>query len=469
MANRQIILDNFNLGGLADSKYLGTQKSVAAMVGLDIHTEPGIIKVNQRLAKDSASTIDDLVKVMFVSTNGSTYLFGSTNGKIWEREASGTYTLRHTAAPAAGAVGITGAFEDQGYIYWVTQSRIGRNATPAAGGAFAAPANDWAVLTAGDTAYHPTCNLNLINYIGNGKYISQVEDGVFTEAALDLKAGTRVKSLAPLITELLIGSFIAEANQLTDVYRWNTWSVSFSSDDIVPENGVNAFLPTDNFVLAQAGNKGNFYVYTNDRLEHVFKLPGDWLNKTALVHPGAVANFNNFPLFGLSNVSSNPALQGVYSYGHRSPNYPNVLNLEYVISQNKLASIEIGAICVVSGLILVSWKDGTTYGVDKLDVSNKYTGAYFESRLIMLDRANQSDAVIRACYRSLPAGTNITIKIKKNHATDWSSALTTRTDTTRKTIETATKIGAYNTLEIRIDFTVSGNDAPELERVEIDI
>jgi len=465
----QILIDNVNLGGIADSKYLGSQKSVSALVGLDIHSEPGIIKVNQKLTKESGTTVDDFVKIMFVASNGSTYLFGSTNGKIWERESSGTYTLRHTAAPAAGAVGITGAFEDQGYIYWITEKRIGRCATPAAGGAFAAPANDWATLTTSETAYHHAIQLNLINYFANGKYISQVESGVFTENGLDLKPGVRVKCLAPYVTELLAGSFITENSNETHCYRWNTWSLSFTADDLVPDNGINCFLPTDNYVLVQAGNKGNFYVYTNDRLEWQFRLPGDWLNKTALVHPGAAANFNNMPLFGLSNVSSNPALQGVYSYGRRDPKYPNVLNLEYVISPNKTASIEVGAICVVGSIILVSWKDGTTYGVDKLDTSLKYTAAYLESRLITIDRVNQTDAVIRACYRSLPAGTNITIKIKKDHAAAWSAALATKLDATRQFIETTNKIGAFTTLEVRVDFVVSSNDAPELERVEIDL
>ena len=440
------------------------------MVGLDLHSEPGIIKVNQKLTKESGSNVDDLVKVIVPCSNGSSYLFGSTNGKIWERQSNGTYTLRHTASPGAGSIGIKGAFEDQGYLYWVTQSRIGRVAVPSAGGAFSGQNDDWATLTNGDASYHPTVKLNLVNYIGDGKYISQIEDGVFTADALDLKEGTRVKSLGAIITELLAGTFIATDVNNTNIYRWNTWSESFSSDDPVPENGINAFIPTDNYVLVQAGNKGNFYIYSNDRLERAFKIPGSWggTNK-AIVHPNAGANYNGLPLFGLSNVNGNPAPQGVYSYGSYSPNYPAILNLEYVISQNKTSSIEIGAIAVVGDLILVSWKDGSSYGVDKLDTSAKYTGAYLDTRLIMKNRIKLARvATITVAYRTLPSGTSINIKNSKNHGS-FSSAMTTKQDTKRKTIYTTVALEEVSTLQVRVEPVANGNDAPEIEQITIDL
>ena len=54
--------------------------------------------------------------------------------------------------------------------------------------------------------------------------------------------------------------------------------------------------------------------------------------------------------FGFSNGSGNPALQGVYSMGSYSKDYPKVLDLSWPISSGSLSSIEIGNSCVVIGI-----------------------------------------------------------------------------------------------------------------------
>jgi hypothetical protein len=82
--------------GLANSKWSGVLGSVFRMVGLDIHSKPGLIKVQQALAKASSSTITELCKVAIPVSDGSKLWFSSESGKVW-RESSGTYTLIHTA------------------------------------------------------------------------------------------------------------------------------------------------------------------------------------------------------------------------------------------------------------------------------------------------------------------------------------------------------------------------------------
>src|SRR3990172_6625906 len=101
----QILIKDINLGGIADSKYQGQKNSVAEMVGFDIHGEPGILKHNQKLSKESGVLIDDLVKTILPCSDGNTYLFGSTAGKVWQRTSAGVYSLLVTVAPAAGALG----------------------------------------------------------------------------------------------------------------------------------------------------------------------------------------------------------------------------------------------------------------------------------------------------------------------------------------------------------------------------
>ena len=121
-----ISIENFNQGGLSDSKFSGIANSLYKLVGWDLHTTPGVLKVAQRLAKNSGSTVTEFVKCMVVSTNGHTYHFSSTSGKIWERTEGGVWSLVYTCSPAAGTAGTLGAIEYMGYIYWATQSRLHR-------------------------------------------------------------------------------------------------------------------------------------------------------------------------------------------------------------------------------------------------------------------------------------------------------------------------------------------------------
>jgi hypothetical protein len=125
------------------------------MVGLDIHSKPGVMRVHQALSKDSATTITALCKEGFAVSDGSHLFFSATDGKIW-RENSGTYTLMHTTTPAAGAAGCLGAAEYDGYIYWATESRLHRILVTDIGSAWSGNVSeDWATFDVTDSEFHP--------------------------------------------------------------------------------------------------------------------------------------------------------------------------------------------------------------------------------------------------------------------------------------------------------------------------
>ena len=99
--SKPVLITNWNNGGLADSKWSGVADSLYRMVGVDVHSEPAVIKAEQKLTKDSGSTVDEFVKWQVTSSNGNTYHFSSQSGKIWERNSSGTWSLVYTTSPAA--------------------------------------------------------------------------------------------------------------------------------------------------------------------------------------------------------------------------------------------------------------------------------------------------------------------------------------------------------------------------------
>lgn len=119
---------NKHFAGLSDSKYLGIDGSYSKMVGCNIHEEPGIIKVNQKLAKESGSIVTDLVKTIVHASDGNTYLFSSgPTGRIYKRTPGGVYSL--LATDPNGGIKDAVEFVDAAgaaTMYWTTNVRLAK-------------------------------------------------------------------------------------------------------------------------------------------------------------------------------------------------------------------------------------------------------------------------------------------------------------------------------------------------------
>lgn len=117
-----IVIGELNKGGIAESDYFGYANSVAESVGLNIHDEAGIIKVNQKLKKDSGDTITELCKCIVDCSDGNTYFFSSESGKVWKRTSAGVYSSAYTVSATSGQSKILGAKEYGGFLYFFTQN-----------------------------------------------------------------------------------------------------------------------------------------------------------------------------------------------------------------------------------------------------------------------------------------------------------------------------------------------------------
>lgn len=469
MQPQHIQIKNINQGGIADSDYLGALNSVSECVGINIHDESGIMKLNQRLARvdDTASAVDCLVKAIVSASTGDRYFFGE-NGKIWKKTSAGTWSLVRTASPAAGTAGILAAREYQGYIYYAMQSRLGRFDLASTWD------DNFATFTNTDLDFHPMKEVNQVLYVGDKNYVAQVDAGVFSANALDIKAPLRISALGKIATDLLIGTYVASNVSETEIFRWNTWSTSYSVADTIPEVGINAFLSTDNRVIVSAGTKGNLYIYNGQQLEEYKQIKGTWGGSTnkAIVRDNAVFNFHGLPLFGLSKQTGTGVNLGVYSFGRTNANYPFVLNLDFPISTGNLNNVTIGAIEGSGDTFFVSWKDettGTTYGVDELDLTTKYASGYITTRLSLFDRIQKSTyRKIMVPYRTLPTGTDIDILTARNHGA-MTEITDTAIDTDRLLMQTNVDAGEASTFQTKIKLVGSANLTPEIELIDIEV
>jgi len=327
-----------------------------------------------------------------------------------------------------------------------------------------------------ETEFHPMRVQNLSLFIGDGSVVSEVRTSdeagnhTFVPASLKIPKPHRVKTMIPYDIDLLIGTIIDDSTPLAQIIRWDTVSPSWSSDDFIEEAGVNAFIRDDNYVYAQCGKYGRLYFYNGAVLQPFKRIPGNWSpTKKAVIHPNATATYFTLPVFGVSNESGDPCLQGIYTLGSYSREYPKVLDLSYPVSSGATSGVTIGAVLVVGTDLFVSFSDGTNKGVDKIDHTAKQANAYIETKMLNIGGRMVSVKQLAAQYASLPANTGVSFKVKR-YSDDSLPAnpLKSVTDIIRRAIFGRESTPNAPNPQIRIDFTVSGNDAPEVEDFLID-
>ena len=163
----------------------------------------------------------------------------------------------------------------------------------------------------------------------------------------------------------------------------------------------------------------------------------------------------------------------MYRIGRYSADYKYVMDFPYPISERSggnlvLSGLEIGSVLVAGFNVFVSWKNGTTKGVDKLDYSNKLEKAELQSRIAIVDReiiTNTSKIFVP--YYSIPTDTSISLYYSKNYG-NWTS-MSPKVDTDRCIVNADMEGMNFNTLQIKLVPVVSGNNAPVFESIGIKI
>lgn len=459
--------------GLGDSKWNGIAGAVYRSVGLDSHSEPGLTKVRQKMAEETGGTNpDEFCKVAVHLSTGWSIWFSADSDKIWARSSSGTWTLAHQTV-STGADLCLGAMEFNGQLYWATATRLHKIAVGNADGDWGADmTHDFATFGVTNTLWHPMAIQDLTLFIGDGNQVAEVdENGTFAANVLDIKTPLVIKTMVPYEWDLLLGTWVADTINRTELIRWDTVSPSWNTSDPIEEVGINAFIRDDNYLYVNAGRAGNLYFYNGDQLLPFKRVPGDYSDtKYGYIHPNSVGNFMGQPIFGFSNGIGNSTLQGIYTFGSYSRDYPKVLDLSWVNSTGKTTGQEIGAILVIDFDIYMSWNDGgTTKAVDKMDWSNKYASAYFETLMLFQDKRDvlKTLAGVYAFYNSLPASTSITFSYSINGGAYV--ALTSVTNSILQAVEAKLSVEGVGSLQIKCEFGVSSNDAPSIEAISVDL
>ena len=167
----------------------------------------------------------------------------------------------------------------------------------------------------------------------------------FTKQALDLPENYRIKCLAELGNNLMIGTWQGTAiNQIreADIFPWDRSSVSFGQPiDVKGEFGVHAMLNSGNILTVLAGVEGVVYRCDGANAYQIARLPQDLSGgKYIEYYPDSIMNYKRKVYFGTGIVTGAGFLEDMGVYSLMPTGKGTVLNLEHLISTGRDGSVD---------------------------------------------------------------------------------------------------------------------------------
>lgn len=399
----------------------------------------------------------DLILFWVKASDGNTYGFGNA-GNIYRRYPDG-YTRNVYKDPDGAIKGAEEKPSSTGktYLQWATATSIKQKELP--GSSTWSDVEEIADNLTG-TDWHTMKQIGGANIICNGSKLAMVGyDDSWTNEALDLIPGNITKTLLERNGRAVVGTYKAG----------------------YPNKGINAMLDTE-VPLSQVGDSGRlFFANFTDSLP-VRAFPGG-----GQVNPGgvtteedAVAIFDweagadswidkqvvsSMSLWGVFGADSGK--NGVYTYGRKNKDQPFALNLEYALDVD-----EIGAVASVEGVTIISYRDGSDFGVKAVDATTKAQGIYegleFRSPVKKAEKPTIYDHV-EVFMDPLPSGASVAFYYKKNKTGSWVQAYTAdgnSTYTTANGKKAVFRIGEEMEIyEPRLVLTPTGNLSPAVHRI----
>lgn len=464
----QILLQSTFSGGLSSGSKKGLAGSFRWGQGIDIYSDPDVLKISPKSTKDSGTTIVDLPLFSCTNTvNANIYFFGNA-GKVYKRTSAGVWSVITTNTNAQGA----GFFAGTNKIYFTdsnTEYILDPSNDSIAGGRSLNSAN-----------FHPVEAFLDKVFIGNGRELISTDasainyDSATVGGGITVEYNYTIKCLKNIGDWLFIGCESSNSSN-AKYYLWDGISEDYNyGKTLKGEDGINAVeVSDDGTVLILAGKQGHIYQLTglDNTLTNLKTIPRIEKNKTIETYPQAICNYQGGIRFGLSTGTSETAERGIYSYRSSDKNYPKVLNLDYAISTETTTGTTLQIGCLLSANtndLYIGWRDGSSYGVDKIDGSGVQPTAIFES---LIHDAGEPFRVKHysnfkiTLAKALASGEVITLYYKADRGS-WTSI-----GTIDYSVDGAVLFKRFKPdikareLEIKLAFANSSTTAPEIDSI----
>lgn len=384
-------IDRFN-GGESEDSRIGPPGSARTLIGFDIHADSGKLVLASKPVKHSSTTITKLTKwIEYVTSNGKTYAYGEDT--IYE-EDSDTYTAVRTVA--AGTPNGQGLCDFDGYLYYRTGTTLGRFD-------YSATWNDsWQTGLQSMTDFAPLMAFKNLMLVANGRYVGTVDDvGTWEATRLTFPPGYTVRSFSKAgsyaVIMLMKGTSITDSDE-GYMALWDGNSVTYN--EIIPVNGnPHAAIGKNNKIYIISGTQPVIQQSLGGPAEDLFRIPDVGKGKTAEVYPGAIDIWDKKIYYGISAGTSTTVIRAVRSWGAKNAAFPEVSNPEFVTSQADISAgtgytgttVQITAVKRVGTTLRFAWKNGSDYGIDEVDTTQKQ--AYGLYRSLAFDRESPYEKV----------------------------------------------------------------------------
>jgi hypothetical protein len=469
------ILQSFR-AGISDYEDKGVAGSFKYGASLDIRKLIDSLSCQQALVDETISGMTDLALFMVVASDGQLYAF-CRNGKIFRRTAGGSWGLMYTDTNESGnIIGAAEWYDNAGntFLLWATPTRLnvkriigtGYTNTEAWVDVNSAPTGTWAKTNLTSASWHTMRQANGTLQICNGNTMAMVGfDFSYTNNALQLIPGNLAKTLVERSRYAVIGCDRKDSSEQAGMFLWDQVSTAWNDKKIIPVKGINAMIDTE-VPLLQVGTKGAIYYGDMVALLPVTSFPGG-----GQVYPDAVENDGGVALFGVFGNGSGKT--GIYSLGRKKKNAPFALNHEYPLTAD-----EIGSVKKVGTDIFVSYKNGASYGIKKVDTTAKAVATYqgldlkIPSKLFINGQVPTWEKIVLTTA-PLPSGCSIQVHRRpdKNLSTGFLQANLEGGGTAFNTVDATEAVfligDKAKILEPQFTLTPSGNNSPEIYKAEI--
>lgn len=336
-------------------------------------------------------------------------------------------------------------------------------------------------LVVPNNGLHPICLFQQYVCIGNERYLSVWEPLSDTPSntewqrhRLTLPPGYEITSLAVHDEFLAIGAELLTSTQENmgggKIFFWDGVATTYNYFVDVPEGSPYSLYSHQNALYYTAG--GTLYAYAGGQPIKVRKFPDtdpeySGFDKFPMLYPQMMTMRNGILLVGFPSQTTNQGTEhGVYSFGQRDKDYPLAFGFSYRISTGTLLNtgsnnLRIGMVTNFDPKLFISWRDGSTYGVDVVDMNTApASAATLESLIFDAGRPDKDKLAIERVitFAALPSGVTITPKYKIDRATSYTNgdSATTGATTLRMHINKR-----YKEIQFGLDVT-SGATTPEI-------
>lgn len=469
-----LLIDNF-AGGISDGERVGIPGSFLKSAGVDFRSVPDSVSILPPLVAESeAAAADDVDGLVKWFVNDGTSLWGyADNGDLYKRVTS-TWTRQRAVSTSAGQ-GLD-VFND--YLYYSRNANLGRYG-PLSGGASYTDGYQSLETTTTWAPCHAFGNKLLV---GNGRYVSSLDDAtVWVAQAVALPPDYSVRCMTTVGDWVAIGA--VKGSNIYDysdgkVFFWNGTESNYNFFINVPEGEPNALIGLDNMLLIIAGGRGKMYLagITSGETEPVKSLPNVGTGKFVEVFPGAVTTWDGLTRIGVAGAGDSSTIQrGVFSYGAINKNYNRTLSFDYPISTGTETGtgVKIGALLATGpDSFYVSWRDGSDYGIDKIDTTALQASAYIETRIGDMDIPHRRKKVVnhQINFEPLASGESIALKYKRDRESSWVTAGTAAFSASGAIKTKVFPSKKYQAAEVqyRLELAASGSTSPDLKNLVVE-